>query len=72
MSAAIIPLAGPSAEDAAWAAYKALCDAETANPALLKDRAHVEARVAAHVRFCELYARQCRRDNVVAIDGGAK
>lgn len=70
MTAAIIPLASTSAADTAWAAYKALCDAETADPALLINRAHVEARVAAHVRFCELYAAECRRENVVPFDGG--
>lgn len=68
--AQIIPLPGASEADAAWAAYIALCNAEKSDPALLTDRAHVEARVAAHVRFCELYAREHRKDNVVPIDGG--
>lgn len=70
MSAQIIPLTAPSEVDAAWEAYQALRLAEQANPALLDDRAHVERRVAAHCRFCELYSRQCRLANVVAIDGG--
>lgn len=68
--AQIIPLAPKSAVDAAWDAYMALWEAEQANPALQVDRAHVERRVAAHVRFCELYAADCRRENVVAFERG--
>jgi hypothetical protein len=72
MSAVIIPIGGKSAVDAAWDAYLTLWDAERADPALQGDRAHVERRVAAHVRFCELYAADCRRDNVVPFAGASK
>lgn len=72
MSAAIIPLVPKSAVDAAWDAYMALCHAERDNPALQQDRAHVERRVAAHVRFCELFAGECRRENVLPFERGRK
>lgn len=70
MTAAIFPITSKSAVDEAWEAYIALWEAEQADPGLAADRAHVERRVAAHVRFCELYAADCRRDNVLPFERG--
>jgi hypothetical protein len=72
MTAAIIPIAPKSAEDAAWDAYQQHKAKELAEPRLATDRAHMEQSTRLHEAWRRLFLANERSADVVPIDGGRK
>lgn len=70
MSARILPMVSPTAEDLAWQAYQDHRLKEFGNPKLMLDRRHMETSAALHDAWLRLFLRNRRTADVVAIDGG--